>query len=153
MCSSDLLTRLGDGSSRLVLQGIESLPGGDATATRFQALLDKAATTDHAQTAGVSITWDETAAWTGMVIRNDPGQALVWIAFVALIVGLVLTFYFPRRRCWVRIDPERSSLALLGDRSLDLPRELRSIAAALDASRPLDPSVPPSTPGRAASPG
>lgn len=123
-----LLTRLDDGTSRLVLQGVEAVPGSDATATRFQALLEKTGTTDPAATGGVSIAWDETMAWTGMVIRNDPGQGLIWIAFTALIIGLVLTFYFPRRRCWVRIDGDRCAVALLGDRSLDLPRELASIA-------------------------
>ena len=58
-----------------------------------------------------------------MVIRSDPGQPLIWLAFGLLIVGLVLTFYFPRRRAWARIEGDRIGLAFLADRYVDKDRE------------------------------
>ena len=65
-----------------------------------------------------------TGAFTGMVIKNDPGQNLIWIAFASLISGLLLTFYFPRRRVWARLEGGTARLAMLGDRYVDVPREL-----------------------------
>ena len=52
-----------------------------------------------------------------------PGQPLIWVAFSLLIVGLVLTFYFPRRRAWARVEDGRIGLAFLADRYVDKDRE------------------------------
>ena len=51
--------------------------------------------------------------WTGIVVENDPGQPLIWMAFGLLIAGLVLTFYFPRRRAWAQIEDGRVALAFI----------------------------------------
>jgi cytochrome c biogenesis protein ResB len=64
-----------------------------------------------------------------MVIKNDPGQPIVWIAFVLLIAGLVLTFYFPRRRAWARITPGQVELAFIADRYVDADREFGRLKA------------------------
>ena len=66
-------------------------------------------TTEPGTTAGYSITWDAAGAYTGMVIKKDPGQPLIWIAYLSLIMGLMLTFYFPRRRVWARLHGDASS--------------------------------------------
>jgi cytochrome c biogenesis protein ResB len=58
-----------------------------------------------------------------MVIKRDPGQGVIWLAFVSLIIGLVLTFYFPRRRVWARLDDDRLSVALTTDRYANAARE------------------------------
>ena len=68
-------------------------------------------------------TWSSTGAYTGMVIKRDPGQGLIWIAFLSLITGLVLSFYFPRRRVWARISDGRIELALLADRYVNAEHE------------------------------
>ena len=51
-------------------------------------------TTEPGTTAGYSITWKSAGAYTGMVIKKDPGAPFIWIAYGSLILGLVLTFYF-----------------------------------------------------------
>ncbi len=84
-------------------------------------------------TAGYTITWDRIGAWTGMVIKNDPGAPVIWIAFLCLISGLVMTFYLPRRRAWVRLDGDTLRVAMLGDRYVDLPREMGRLMADLQA--------------------
>jgi len=76
-------------------------------------------TTDPEVTAGHSISWQGIGSWSGMVIKNDPGQPIVWPAFGLLMVGLVLTFYFPRRRAWGRIEGDHVDLAYLADRYVD----------------------------------
>ncbi len=62
--------------------------------------------------------------YTLLIAKRDPGQGLIWLAFVALIVGLVISFYLPRRRIWARIDPaEDLGIVMLADRYVDVERE------------------------------
>ena len=54
-----------------------------------------------------------------------------------LITGLVLTFYFPRRRAWARIDRDRIGLAFVADRYVDRDREFERLRDAVaHATRP-----------------
>jgi cytochrome c biogenesis protein len=91
--------------------------------TLFLATVPVGVTTDPEVTAGQSITWQGVGSWTGLVIRNDPGQPVIWVAFGLLIVGLALTFYFPRRRAWARVTDGRVELAFTADRYVDADRE------------------------------
>jgi cytochrome c biogenesis protein len=120
-----------DGTDLLALQGLGPPDASGASSTLFLVDVGLGATTDPAVTGGYTITWSRAGAWTGMVIRKDPGQNLIWLAFASLISGLVLTFYFPRRRAWARLDGDRLSLAMLGDRYVDVPRELGQLADTL----------------------
>ena len=113
-----------DGVAQLVLQGVgpaDAVSGENDTL--FLVTIPVGVTTDPEVTAGQAITWAGLGAWSGMVVRKDPGQPLIWVAFALLIVGLVLTFYFPRRRAWARIDEGRIGLAFLADRYVDRDRE------------------------------
>ncbi len=124
-----LLDQAADGTPIVVLQGVGSVstsPDGDRTI--FLASVPPGATTDPAITADHAITLAGIGAWSGMVIKNDPGQPIIWIAFGLLIVGLVLTFYFPRRRAWARLEGDRIALALTADRYVDRDRELARLA-------------------------
>ena len=132
----------GDGAPLLVLQGVgpadsetdaeaDPDPETDANETLFLVAIPLGVTTDAEVTAGQSITWDGVGSWTGMVIRNDPGQPVIWLAFGLLIVGLVLTFYFPRRRVWARIVEDRVELAYLADRYVDVDSELGKLSEAV----------------------
>ena len=113
-----------DGAPQLVMQGVGPAdPATGQNETLFLVTIPVGVTTDPEVTAGHSIRWDGVGAWSGMVIRSDPGQPLVWLAFGLLIVGLVLTFYFPRRRAWARIEGDRIGLAFLADRYVDKDRE------------------------------
>ena len=59
-----------------------------------------------------------------LIAKKDPGQGIVWTAFAALIVGLAITFYLPRRRVWARLDPAGElRLVARSDRYVDLERE------------------------------
>ncbi len=69
-----------------------------------------------------------------MVIKNDPGAPIIWTAFGALIVGLMLSFYFPRRRAWVRLSSQGGvQLAMLTDRYVDAEREFAGLLEDLSA--------------------
>jgi cytochrome c biogenesis protein len=59
-----------------------------------------------------------------LIAKKDPGQGIVWSAFAALIIGLAITFYLPRRRIWARLDPSGElRLVARSDRYVDLERE------------------------------
>ena len=86
-----------------------------------------------------------------MVIKRDPGQSFIWIAYLSLIIGLALTFYFPRRRVWARLNGERLELAMSADRYVDVEREFGRLQEELSArlrNRPESRLQPNSTGGR-----
>jgi cytochrome c biogenesis protein len=59
-----------------------------------------------------------------LIAKKDPGQGIVWTAFLLLIVGLAITFYLPRRRIWARIAPSGElRVVARSDRYVDLERE------------------------------
>ena len=123
-----LLNRFEDGAGMLVLQGVGPPDEtGQATTVFPPVAVGIGGTTDRDVTAGYSITWLRSSAWTGLVIKKDPGELMIWVAFACLIGGLGLTFYFPRRRIWARIEGDRIGFAMLGDRYVDVPRELRAL--------------------------
>jgi cytochrome c biogenesis protein len=82
------------------------------------------------------VTLDGFSEYTLLIAKRDPGQGLVWFAFGALIVGLSITFYLPRRRVWARLAPG-GELALVGrsDRYVDFDREFGRLLDDLVAAR------------------
>jgi cytochrome c biogenesis protein len=75
--------------------------------------------------------------YTLLIAKADPGVNLVWIAFGSLILGLMITFYLPRRRVWTRLTPD-GMLAIVGrsDRYVDFEREFRRLLGDLVAAGP-----------------
>jgi cytochrome c biogenesis protein len=140
-----LLERGPAGDSRLVVQGILGADGGAEPRTAFLGTLPVGATTDPSDTLGFAITWQAAGAWTGMVVKRDPGAPVIWVAFLLLLGGLSLTFYFPRRRAWARVEGGTVDLAVLADRYVDVGRELAALRD--EASARLRPDRPAPGPG------
>jgi cytochrome c biogenesis protein ResB len=90
-------------------------------------------TTEPWATAGYAINWKQAGAYTGMVIKRDPGQSLIWLAYLSLMTGLALTFYFPRRRVWARLIGDRLELAMTAERYVDVEREFEQLLETLSA--------------------
>jgi len=81
--------------------------------------------TSTMQGLGVTVTLKDFTDYTLLIAKRDPGQGLVWFAFLALIAGLAVTFYFPRRRVWARLRPDgRVDLVGRADRHVEFEREL-----------------------------
>ena len=71
-----------------------------------------------------------------LIAKKDPGQGIVWAAFLLLIIGLAITFYLPRRRIWARIAPSGDArLVARSDRYVDLEREFGRLLDDLVAAR------------------
>jgi cytochrome c biogenesis protein len=74
--------------------------------------------------------------YTLLIAKKDPGQGIVWSAFLALIVGLGITFYLPRRRIWARLAPGGEvALVARSDRYVDVEREFGRLLDDLVARR------------------
>lgn len=73
---------------------------------------------------------------TVLIAKRDPGQGIVWLAFASLILGILITFWLPRRRVWARVDPT-GRLAIVGrsDRYVDFVREFGGLLDDLVAAR------------------
>ena len=74
--------------------------------------------------------------YTLLIAKADPGVGIVWLAFLALIAGITITFYLPRRRVWARLAPD-GALALVwrSDRYVDVEREFGRLLDDLVAVR------------------
>jgi len=88
------------------------------------------------ETSDLRITFEKVSAFSGVIVKRDPGASIVWGSFLLLIVGLSLTFYFPRRRTWARLAPSGElRLVARADRYVDLRREFGRLLEDLVARR------------------
>jgi len=119
-----ILDRDATGAGRLTLVGTDGTLDADGNLVPiFADQVALGGTTDPARTAGYAMRWTKAGAFTGIVAKRDPGQPLIWLAYLSLISGIVLTFYFPRRRVWARFAGGRFEVAMLADRYVDARRE------------------------------
>jgi cytochrome c biogenesis protein len=85
---------------------------------------------------GISLELTDFGEYTLLIAKRDPGQGIVWLAFVSLITGIAISFYLPRRRIWARITPDRKvGLVWRADRYVDAEREFGRLLDDLVAAR------------------
>ncbi|MGZ3631074.1 MAG: cytochrome c biogenesis protein ResB [Candidatus Limnocylindrales bacterium] len=132
----------GAGAPRLNLLGVSAGQQAGQLQPEFAAQLHLGGQSDPAASGGYAISWTKSGAFSGMVVKRDPGQPLIWIAFLCLISGLVLSFYFPRRRVWARLESGRVQLALLADRYVPAGREFEQLLVDLTARPAPQPQAP-----------
>lgn len=85
---------------------------------------------------GISVALRELGEYTVIIAKRDPGQGIVWTAFLALIAGITITFYRPRRRVWARLTPDgRLGIVFRADRYVDVEREFGAPLDDLVAAR------------------
>jgi cytochrome c biogenesis protein len=84
----------------------------------------------------LSIGLTDFGEFTLLIAKRDPGQGIVWVAFAALIAGITITFYRPRRRVWTRLTPDgRLGIVWRSDRYVDVEREFGRLLDQLVAAR------------------
>ncbi|MSQ60983.1 MAG: hypothetical protein EXR43_00095 [Dehalococcoidia bacterium] len=74
----------------------------------------------------------------GITVKRDPGSKIIWIAGGLMLLGLLGTFYLPRRRLWVRIRPDGTAFAGIAEPTVDFRREMARIARDTGGSLPPD---------------
>jgi cytochrome c biogenesis protein len=128
-----VLDRTADGIPLLAVTGLSDVVSAEGNNILFIRALGLGDTSEPGTSGGYAVTWSAAAAYTGMVIKRDPGQGLIWIAYLSLITGLVLTFYFPRRRVWARLHGDHLEMAFIGDRYVASEKEFGSLLDDLSA--------------------
>jgi cytochrome c biogenesis protein ResB len=79
-------------------------------------------------------TLEGTPAFTGILVRRDPGSWFIWVATALMLGGLTVTFWVPRRRLWAKVTPERVFLAGIAERTAHLSEELERLLRELPAA-------------------
>jgi len=64
---------------------------------------------------------------TVLLVTKDAGAGLIWPTAVVLILSLCVTFYFPQRRIWVRIEGERVQMAALHEHFTNICTDLLGV--------------------------
>lgn len=126
-----VLTKDASGTALLAVEGLSRPQADGSVVSRFAATIGSGEQVPVAVTDGYRIEFLGTSSWTGLVIKRDPGQPIIWLSFALLLAGLVVTFYLPRVRVWARFAGTTLELAVLGDRFVDPRRELERVIAAL----------------------
>ena len=122
-----LLQRAADGTGVLLVlpfQQVGANPDGSPVIAGLEPLALTRGESDTAEGTDFSVELAGFGEFTLLIAKKDPGQGIVWAAFGFLIVGILITFWMPRRRVWARLDAEgRLSLVVRADRYVDVGRE------------------------------
>ncbi len=111
-------------------------PDGTPIARDFRPLALAVGETGVASDIGLSVELRDVSQYTLLIAKRDPGQGLIWLAFVLLIAGITITFYRPRRRVWTRLTPDgRLGIVWRSDRYVDVEREFGRLLDQVVAAR------------------
>jgi cytochrome c biogenesis protein len=64
---------------------------------------------------------------TVLLVTKDTGSMLVWPTAFILILSLCITFYFPQKRIWLRIEDQRVQMAALREHFTKIRTDLLAI--------------------------
>ena len=95
-----------------------------------------AATTRSPTSSGISIGLPDFGEYTLLIAKRDPGQGIVWTAFVCLITGITITFYLTATSDLGAARPGWSARPGLPCRSLRRRRARVRLAARRPGLRP-----------------
>ncbi|MPZ22984.1 MAG: hypothetical protein GEU28_05455 [Dehalococcoidia bacterium] len=84
---------------------------------------------DGAQLGPYEYSFEGSRDFSGVTVRKDPGTNILWLGVAMLLGGLVVTFYVPRRRLWVRLTPGGIQMAGQAAHLVNVEREMRRIAS------------------------
>lgn len=111
-------------------------PDGTEHVQNFDAVQLRRGDEKVSDALGISVTLADFGEYTLLIAKRDPGQGIVWAAFLCLIAGITITFYRPRRRIWARLAPDgRLGLVFRADRYVDVEREFGALLDDLVAAR------------------
>jgi cytochrome c biogenesis protein len=134
-----LLQRSADGTGVLLIvpfHAVGTNPDGSPIVEGLEPLALTRGETGTSEGTDFSLELRGFGQYTLLIAKRDPGAGIVWGAFGCLIVGLLITFWMPRRRVWGRLDTEgRLALVVKADRYVDVGREFGRLLDDLVAAR------------------
>ena len=117
-------------------------PGASPATDKAIARLHTGETT-HTLDKQWTITLNNAAEATVLLVTKDSGSLLIWPTALILILSLCLTFYFPQRRLWLRVSGQHIAIAAIPEHFTNVRPDLLAIARA--AHLPTHPSFDPLT--------
>ncbi len=75
----------------------------------------------------LTIRLNSAAEATVLLVTKDAGSTLIWPAAVILILSLCISFYFPQKRIWIRIEDQRVQMAALREHFTKIRTDLLAI--------------------------
>ncbi|MEO8456652.1 MAG: cytochrome c biogenesis protein ResB [Chloroflexota bacterium] len=107
------------------------------TGVKAQAVALKSGET--ATIGGLQYTFEGQREFSGIEARRDRSDMLVWIGAAAIVLGLAITFWVPRRRLWAKITSARTAMAGQAPSHANFTQELRNLARQAGADLPPEP--------------
>ena len=139
-----LLSRAEDGTGVVLVlpyRIVGTDAAGDPIPQNFEPVTLMVGDTKVSDELGISIGLTDFGEYTLLIAKSDPGQGLIWLAFLCLIAGITITFYLPRRRVWARLAPDgRLGLVWRSDRYVDVEREFGRLLDDLVSARSHNPT-------------
>lgn len=77
------------------------------------------------------VTFRGASEYTVIRVVRNAGESLLWLAAGLFIGGVLATFWFPRRRLWIRATADATVLTGTSDRTFDLEGELDRLGSIL----------------------
>ncbi len=119
-----------------VAQGKAGLPPLPVDEGQYRFLLDSLVATsgffEYGAPVWLQLTGFEEVKSSGFQLTRAPGQPVVYLGALLLIIGVFCMFYIREVRCWVRITPQGTLLAMTANRKNDdLAREFAALSQAL----------------------
>ena len=134
-----LLERRADGVGELVVLPYRitgTAADGSPIVENLQPFLLERGQSTQPAGLDISVGLKDFSDYTLLIAKHDPGQGLIWLAFLLLIAGITITFYLPRRRVWARLAPDgRLGLVWRSDRYVNVEREFGRLLDDLVAAR------------------
>jgi cytochrome c biogenesis protein ResB len=84
---------------------------------------------------GLEYTFLGQREFAGINVRRDRSDYLIWIGAALTVVGLMVTFWVPRRRLWARITDGETRLAGQAPKHARYSRELEGLLVGAGAGR------------------
>lgn len=88
-----------------------------------------------ARDPGIGVEFRRPSSYIGLIAKRDPGQGLIWLGAILLVVGISVSLLRPRRRIWARYDATTVRLAVVGGDPY-AEKECASLVASLPAIDP-----------------
>jgi cytochrome c biogenesis protein ResB len=89
---------------------------------------------ESAEIDGYRYTFLGQREFAGITVRRDRSDYLVWAGVVLILIGLIATFWVPRRRLWAKITSARAFFAGQAPSHARYTRELRGLVQAAGAT-------------------
>ncbi len=85
-------------------------------------------TDESVQIGGYEYSFLGQREFSGIQVKKDRSDTLIWIGAGMLLAGLLVTFWVPRRRLWAKITTTRTYLAGQAGHLVDFRREMAELA-------------------------